>query len=174
MDMSLSELQELVMDREAWRAVIHGVAKGRTWLSNWTELRQFYNHLTKLQTAGYFNWWNNYGSQFQLLSRVCIFAISFFALNMLLQTFSLHNQLLEATQTHIHWVGDAIQPPRPLLSPSPSALNLSQHQGLFKWVSSSHQVAKVLEFQFQHQSYQWTPRTYIPINLFILLPNFVI
>ena len=81
------------MDREAWHAVIHGVAKGRTWLSNWTELRQFYNHLTKLQTAGYFNWWNNYGSQFQLLSRVCIFAISFFALNMLLQTFSLHNQL---------------------------------------------------------------------------------
>ena len=44
-------------------------------------------------------------------------------------------------------------------SPSPPALNLSQHQGLFKWVSSSHQVAKVVEFQFQHQSFQWTPRT---------------
>ena len=50
----------------------------------------------------------------------------------------------------IHWVGDAIQPPHPLLCPSPPALNLSQHQGLFQWVSSSHQVAKVLEFQLQH------------------------
>ena len=70
-----------------------------------------------------------------------------------------HHQLLEFTQTHVHWVGDAIQPSHPLLSPSPLALNLSQHQGLFKWVSSSHQVAKVLEFQLQHQSFQWTLRT---------------
>ena len=66
---------------------------------------------------------------------------------------------LEFTQTHVHWVGDAIQPSHPLSSPSPSALNLSQHQGLFKWVSSSHQVAKALEFQLQHQSFQWTLRT---------------
>ena len=70
-----------------------------------------------------------------------------------------HHQLLEFTQTHVHWVGDAIQPSHPLLSPSPPAFNLSQHQGLFKWVSSSHQVAKVLEFQLQHQSFQWTLRT---------------
>ena len=54
-----------------------------------------------------------------------------------------HHQLLEFTQTHVHWVGDAIQPSHPLSSPSPPAFNLSQHQGLFKWVSSSHQVAKV-------------------------------
>ena len=60
--------------------------------------------------------------------------------------------LLESTQNHVHWVGDATQPTHPLSSPSP-APNLSQHQGLFKWVSSSHQVAKVLEFQLQHQSY---------------------
>ena len=66
-----------------------------------------------------------------------------------------HHQLPEFTQTHVHWVNDAIQPFHPLLSPSPPALNLSQHQGLFKWVSSSHQVAKVLEFQLQHQSFQW-------------------
>ena len=65
-----------------------------------------------------------------------------------------HHQLPESTQTHVHWVGDAIQPSHPLLSPSPPALNLSQHQGLFKWVSSSNKVAKVLEFQLQHQSYQ--------------------
>ena len=70
-----------------------------------------------------------------------------------------HHQLLEFTQTHVHQVGDAIQPSHPLSSPSPPAPNLSQHQGLFQWVSSSYQVAKVLEFQLQHQSYQWTPRT---------------
>jgi len=70
-----------------------------------------------------------------------------------------HHQLLESTQTHVHRVGDAIQPSHPLSSPSPPAFNLSQHQGLFQWVSSLHQVAKVLEFQLQHQSFQWTPRT---------------
>ena len=70
-----------------------------------------------------------------------------------------HHQLLEFTQTHVHWVGDDIQPSHPLSSPSLPALNLSQHQGLFQWVSSSHQVAKLLGFQLQHQSYQWTPRT---------------
>ena len=70
-----------------------------------------------------------------------------------------HHQLLESTQTHVHRVGDAIQPCRPLSSPSPPALNPSQHQGLFKWVSSSHQVTKVLEFHLQHQSFQRTPRT---------------
>ena len=66
--------------------------------------------------------------------------------------FPVHHQLPELVQTHVHRVGDAIQPSHPLLSPSPPALNLSQIQGLFKWVSSSHQVAKVLEFQPQHQS----------------------
>ena len=70
-----------------------------------------------------------------------------------------HCQLPQSTQTHVHWVDDAIQPSYPLSSPSPPALNLSQHQGLFKWVNPSHQVAKVLEFQPQHQSFQWTPRT---------------
>ena len=70
-----------------------------------------------------------------------------------------HHQLLEFTQTHVHWVGDAIQPSHPLSYPSPPAFNPSQHQGLFKWVSSLHQIAEVLEFQLQHQSYQWTPRT---------------
>ena len=70
-----------------------------------------------------------------------------------------HHQLLESTQNHVHWVSDAIQPSHPLLSPCPPALKLSQHQGLFQWVSSLHQVAKVLEFELQHQSFQWTPRT---------------
>ena len=70
-----------------------------------------------------------------------------------------HHQLPELTQTHDHWVGDTIQPSHPLLSPSPPAPNPSQHQRLFKWVSSSHQVAKLLEFQLQHQSFQWIFRT---------------
>jgi len=66
--------------------------------------------------------------------------------------FPVHHQLLEFTQTHVHWVGDAIQPSHPLLYPSPPAFNLSQHQGLFKWVSSLHQVAKVLEVQLQYSN----------------------
>ena len=65
-----------------------------------------------------------------------------------------HHQLLEFTQTHPHRVGDAIQPSHPLSSPSPPALNLCQHQGLFQRVNSSHEVAKLLEFQLQHQSFQ--------------------
>ena len=73
--------------------------------------------------------------------------------------FPVHHQLLELTQTHVHWVSDAIQPSHPLPSPSPPTFNLSQHQGLFKQVSSLHQVAKVLEFQLQHQSFQWILRT---------------
>ena len=73
--------------------------------------------------------------------------------------FPVHHQFLELTQTQVHWVGDAIQLSHPLSSPSPPAFNLSQHQSLFKWDSSSHQVAKVLEFQLQHQSFQWIFRT---------------
>ena len=69
-----------------------------------------------------------------------------------------HHQLPESTQIHVPQVGDAIQPSHSLLSPSP-ALNVSQHQDLLKWVSSLHQVAKVLEFQLQHQCFQWRPRT---------------
>ena len=68
-----------------------------------------------------------------------------------------HHQLPEFTQTHVHWVGDAIQPPHPLLSPSP-AFKLSQHQGLFQWVNSSHEVAKVWEF--------------FPSSMFLFMKNF--
>ena len=75
-----------------------------------------------------------------------------------------HHQLQEFTQTHVHWAGDAIQPSHPLSSPSPSAFNLSQHEGLFKWVSSSHQVAKVLEFQLQHQSFQSNTQDWSPLG----------
>ena len=69
-----------------------------------------------------------------------------------------HHQLLEFTQTYVHWVSDAIQPSHPLSSPFPPAPNPSQHQGLFQWVNSSHEVGKVLEFQLQHHSFQRNPR----------------
>ena len=73
--------------------------------------------------------------------------------------FPVHHQLPELTQTHVHWVTHAIQPSHPMSSLSPPAFNLSQHQSLFQWGSSLHQVAKVLEFQLQHQSFQWIFRT---------------
>ena len=94
-------------------------------------------------------------SSVQLLSRVRLFATPWITARQA----SVHHQLPEFTQTHVHRVGDAIQPSHPLSSPSSPAFNLSWHQGLFKWVSFSHQVAKVLGFQLQNQSFQWTPRT---------------
>ena len=71
------------------------------------------------------------------------------------------HQLPEFTQTHVHRVSDAIRPSHPLSSPSPPAPNPSQHQGLFQWVNSSHEVAKVLEFQLQHHSFQRNPMAYL-------------
>ena len=73
--------------------------------------------------------------------------------------FPVHHELPELDQTHVQWGGDDIQPSHPLSSPFHPAFNLSQHQGLFQWDSSLHQVAKVLEFQFQHQSSQLIFRT---------------
>ena len=96
-----------------------------------------------------------YFSSFQLLSHVWLCD----PVNCSMPGFPVHCQLPEFTQTFVYWVGDAIQPSHPLSSPSPPAFNLSQHQGLFKWVMSSHQVAKVLEFQLQQQFFQWILRT---------------
>ena len=91
----------------------------------------------------------------QLLSRVQLFATPWTAAGQ--ASLSITNS--EFTQTHVHRVGDAIQPSHPRSSPSPPAPNPSQHQGLFQSVSSSHEVAKVLEFQLQHHSVQRNPRT---------------
>ena len=95
--------------------------------------------------------------QFSSVAQSCLTLCD--SMNCSMPGLPVHHQLLKSTQTHVHWGGDAIQPSHPLLSPSPPAFNLSQHQSLFKWVSSLHQVAKVLEFQLQHQFLQWTPRT---------------
>ena len=106
------------------------------------------------------SWWApfyNYSVQFSSVAQSCPTLCD--PMNSSTPGLSVHHKLLEFTQTHVHQVGDAIQPSHPLWSPSPPAPNASQHQNLFQWVNSSHEVAKVLEFQLQHQSFQWTPRT---------------
>ena len=155
MDMSLNKLWELVMDSEAWYAAVHGIAKSRTQLSNWTELN------ASLWIVCFF-------LRLLLPSPICLQSVSSVAqscptlcdpMDCSMPGFPVHPQLLKLAQTHVHQVGDASQPSHPLSSPSLPAFNLSQHQGLFKGVSSSHEVAKVLEFQLQHQSFQWIFKT---------------
>ena len=97
-----------------------------------------------------FEWVAQTKIQFSSVTRSCLTLCN--PMDCSMPGFPVHHQLLESAHTHVHWVGDAIQPSHPLSSPSPSALDLSQHQDLFEWVSSSHQVAKVLESQLQHQS----------------------
>ena len=82
-----------------------------------------------------------------------------------------HHQLLEFTQTHVHWVSDAIQPSHPLSSPSSPAPNPSQHQSLFQWVNSSHEVAKLLEFQqFQNCSFMFLGEAVLEDSVYIQFP----
>ena len=111
----------MVKDRKAWHAAAHGVAKSRTQLSDSVSV------------------------SVQSLSRVWLCD----PMGCSTTGFSVLHHLLDFAQIHVHWVSDAIQPSHPLLSPSPPALHLSQHQGLFQWVNSSHEVARVLEFQLQ-------------------------
>ena len=120
------------MDREAWQATACA--------QSWTQLKWFSMHvqiyiLISLVTQSCLTLWD---------PRDCGTL-----------GFPVLHHLPEFTQTHVRWVGDAIQPSHPLLPPSPPALNLSQHQGLFPWAGSLHHVAKVLELQLQHQSFQW-------------------
>ena len=95
--------------------------------------------------------------QFSLVAQLCLTHCN--PINCSTPGLPVHHQLQEFTETHVHRVSDAIQPSHPLSSPSPPALNPSQHQGLFQWLNYLHEVAKVLEFQLQHQSFQRTPRT---------------
>ena len=99
---------------------------------------------------------NTYGiSSVQLFSHVRLFASPWTETH---QASLSITSSLEFTQAHVHRVSDTIQPSHPLSSPSPPALNPSQHQSLFQWVNSSHEVAKVLEFQLYHHSFQRNPR----------------
>ena len=88
----------------------------------------------------------NYSVQFSSLPQSC--PTIWDPMNRSMPGLPVHHQLPEFTQTHVHWVSDAIQPSHLLSSPSPLTFNLFQHQGLFKWVSSSYQVAKILDFSF--------------------------
>ena len=115
-------------DRGAWWTTVHRVAKSQTRLSDF----RF--------------------SSVQLSAQSCPTLCN--PLDCRMPGVPVHHQLPEFTQTHLHWVSDAIQLSHPLSTPSP-VFKLSQYQGLFKWVSSSHQVAKVLEFQLRHQPFQW-------------------
>ena len=104
--------------------------------------------------------WNPEGPsvQFSSVAQLCLTLCN--PMNRSTPGLPVHHQLPEFTQTHVHWVSDVIQPSHSLSSsPSPPTFNLPQHQGLFKWVSSLHQVAKGLEFQLKHQSFQWIFRT---------------
>ena len=122
-------------DRGAWQATVHGITKSQTllkWLST-------YIYISSVQFSSVAQWCPTHCDPIDCST----------------PGFPVHHQLLELTQTHAHQVGDANQRSYPLASPFPPTFNLSQHQSLFRWVSSSHQVAKVLEFQLQHQSFQW-------------------
>ena len=108
-------------------------------------------HLVKPSKASFF-----IGIQLSSVAQLCLTLCN--PMDYSMPVLPVHHQLPEPTQTHVHCVGDAIQPSHPLLSLSPPAFNLSQHQGLCQWVSSSHQVTEVLEFQCQHQPFQWICR----------------
>ena len=120
-------------DRGAWWAAIYGITQSRTWL--------------KQLSSG------SSSSQVQLFETTTDFGT---------QGLPVPHYLPEFVQVHVHCIGDAIQPSHPLMPPSPSALNLSQHQRLFQWVVCSHQMAKILELWLQHQSFQWIFRVDLP------------
>ena len=189
--MSLSKLQELVMDREACCVAVHGVTKGQTRLGDLPELYWIYFtygnvsfhvtlaiHLTfssslplsislfSMPVSSMMPCNKFFGTIF--LDSICMHSVQFSSVSQSCLTLChpidwntpglpVHHQLLELAQTRVHQVGDAIEPSHPLSSPP--SLNFSQHQGLLKWGSSSQQVAKVLEFQLQHQFFQSIFRT---------------
>ena len=143
------------------------VSKNKTrswlWLRSWTPYAKFRLKLKKVgKTTKPFRY------QFSSVAQSCPTLCD--PMNRSMPGLPVQHKLLEFTQTHVHRVSDAIQPSHPMLSPSPLAPNPSQHQSLFQWVNSSHEVAKVLEFQLSHHSFQRTPRTDLLQNGLIRSP----
>ena len=124
-------------------------------------------HLTC--TTNYYYWlssspdrrrnWSSYKMGCCLVTKLCRPTVCN-SMDCSMPVFCILQHLPEFAQTHVHWVNGAIQPSHPLSSPSLPAFTLSQHQGLFQWANSSNQIAKVLELQLQHQSFQWIFRSY--------------
>ena len=139
------------MDRGAWWATVHGITMSQTQLSDWTATATWFwggwlRSSSNFGTGPLRNeWFLGISVQFSSVARLCLTFCD--PMNFSTPGVPVHHQLLEFTQTHVHQVGDAIQPSHPLSSPSPPAPNPSQHQSLFLWVNSSHEVAKILEFQ---------------------------
>ena len=115
--------------------VAYPFSSGSSQFRDWTEVSCI--------AGGFFTNWATRDSSFSSVAQLCLNLCD--PMNCSTPGFPLRHQLPELAQTHVHWVGDAIQPSHPLSPPSPPALSLSQHQGLFQWVSFLHQVAKVLE-----------------------------
>ena len=140
------------MDRGAWWATVHGVTESdmTEWLSTHIQYLRQMSWISMCQCVDInsillmFNT-TNYSVQFSSVAQSCPTLCH--PMNRSTPGLPVHHQLPEFTQTHVHRVGDAIQPSHLLSFPSPPAPNPSQHQSLFQWVNSSHEVAKVLEFQ---------------------------
>ena len=152
------------MDGGAWKAVVHGVAEGWTRLSDFTFTFHFPALEKEMAAHSSVLAWRipgtgERGGLPSMGSHRVGHDWGDLALDCSTPDFPVHHEFLDSAKTHVHRVGDAIQASHHLLSLYPPAFILSKHQGLFQWVSSSHQVDKVLEFQLQHQSFQWIFRT---------------
>ena len=134
----------------------------------WGEWIHLFAWIPSLFTGNHHNIVNHLSVQFRSVAQSCPTLRD--PMNRSTPGLPVHHQLPEFTQTHVHRVCDAIQPSHPLLCPSPPALNPSQHQSLFQWVNSSHKVAKVLEFQLYHHSFQRNPRADLLQNRLIGSP----
>ena len=136
-----------------WFALLGGSSRPRDWtyvsLDSCTDRQVITSIILEAQCRK--SWYNQIFSQFSSVAQSCLTLCD--PMNRSTLGLPIHYQLPEFIQTHAHWVGDAIKPSHPLSSPSPPAPNPSQHQSLFQWVNSSHEVAKVLKFQLQQQSF---------------------
>ena len=117
------------------------------------EKQSIYQKICLISAGPQFLIQNSWGNMYHSVNKSCLILCDPMDCSML--GFSVLNYLLKFAQTNVHWIHHDIQPSHPSFPPSPPALSLSQHQGLFQWVSSLHQVTKVLELQLRHQSFQW-------------------